>query len=220
MSSLFETPRWKKTDESDRLDHCRNHQELYLLYGRIYTPRRGHKYSTSNRLVLNLKKRPSSSNEGELYWKREAIKQFAADVIALLRPNLPPNKPRALIPMPPSKTRQHPDYDDRMEQVAQRVAQHFPNLRYWPLLKGIRDVQGSHTGTTSRDPEDVFNTIGIEETEVGNYLNEDIVYIIDDVLTSGSHFTAARKHILNYFPNIQIHGLFWAKTQSIEDFDF
>lgn len=225
MPSLFETPRWKKTDESDRLDYCQNHEQLYLFYGRIYTPRKGYKHSKTNQLVLNLKKKPTSSNERELYWKSKAINQFASEVIDFLSPNLPPNKPRALIPMPPSKTRQHPDYDDRMEQVAQLVVQRlvvqrFSNLRYWPLLKSIKDVEGSHTGNISRNPEELFKTIDVEKREVGNYLNEEIVYVIDDVLTSGSHFMAARQHILKYFPNIQISGLFWAKTQSIEDFDF
>lgn len=213
--------RWHKTDESDSLYHCPEHKSLLLIYGRIYTIGMGYAHSETNQLVLNLKKSPVNSSEAELRYKQRAIEKFASEVVGLFARIIGPypNELAALVPMPPSKTTGHPAYDDRMDKVAKKVSQEFPNVRYWPLLKGTKSVGSAHSGAGSREPEDIFKVIEVDKAEVPNYQKDEVIYIFDDVLTSGAHFTAARRRILEHFPSEGIGGLFWAKAQDPQVLD-
>lgn len=214
--------KWRQVDESIELFHCPNQDELLLIYGRIYTSRMGFDYSETNQLIINFKKSPERSNDYELRYKRNAIAQFAREAAAFLERrhrHRRRHSPVTLIPMPPSKTRAHPEYDDRVEQVAQRIEKKLSNVRCCPLLQGIQDVDSYHTRSTPRDPNEIFSIIEVDDNEIFDCDDNEIIYVIDDILTSGAHFTAARRHILECYPDIEVRGLFWAKAQDPDDFN-
>jgi len=209
---MTEQLKWRKTDESTHLYHFPNHQEFYLFYGRIYTPRQGYSYSPTNRLILNLKKSPHAS-EVELRYKASAIQQFAQEVISLFS-HFKPESSFMLVPMPPSKAKSHLDYDNRLEQVAAIVASQLTNVSVLPILLTCQSSEGYHTNSTSRNPNELYELMGIDENCKSSYQEGKILVVIDDVLTSGAHFSAAQRHLQETFPESRIIGIFWAKADS------
>jgi hypothetical protein len=209
--------RWRKTDESVELFHCPEHTDLGLYYARTYTIGQGYRYSSTNQLVLNLKISPNQPAD-RLVYKNRAIVQCAREVAEFFTQSVNPDLPIILVPMPPSKTRSHPEYDDRMEQVAQQVDQRCSNVMWAPLLETIVDGESYHSRSDSREPDDLYRLMEINHERVESYDADTHVVLLDDVLTSGSHFSAARRHLLNYFDDANIHGLFWAKAERVEMF--
>ena len=218
MQMMFpaEEVRWRKTDESVRLDHCAEHKNLWLIYGRTYTPRAGYTHSQTNQLILNLKILPTA-DEVRIRYKREAIQRFEKELNELLNgfSYKYPAVSMALVPMPPSKTIGHPDYDDRIDQVALTVSKHLNNVSYLPLLYRTQDALSSHQNPACRrSSEQVYRDLSINEPMAMCYRNGTFLIILDDVLTSGAHFSGARRRLLERFPGAGIGGIFWAKAQA------
>lgn len=209
--------RWRKTDESVELFYCPEHAELQLFYGRIYTVGQGYEYSRTNQAVLNLKMSPASSVK-RLVYKSRAIDQCSHELTEFLTRSVDPLLPLILVPIPPSKTRSHPEYDDRMEQVAEQVVQRCPNVTCLPLIYTITDSESFHSRSDSRTPDEIYRLMAINTSQVALYNPEAHIVLLDDVLTSGSHFTAARRHLLEYFVDATIHGIFWAKAERTDQF--
>jgi predicted amidophosphoribosyltransferase len=209
--------RWRKIDESDWLAHCLDAANSNLFYGRIYTKGQGYKYSKTNQLILNLKISPRDSHR--LTHKRKAIEQFAEEVIDLCEQLSQPNRLYYLIPIPPSKSKTHPEYDDRIEQVARLIEAKFQNVTCLPLLFSQYDSQSSHTSNAHRNPQEIYQSIAVDSNLCSIYQAGGRFIVIDDVLTSGAHFSAARQHLIETYPEANISGLFWAKTEEhyIED---
>lgn len=152
-----------------------------------------------------------------LKYKQRAIERFASEVTDFFRRYLDPDRQVTLVPMPPSKIRSHPDYDDRLEQVAQRVASFCDQVTWLPLLKGIRNMESYHLSTQFRDPDEIFEAIAIDGSLISQYQKGSVLFILDDILTSGAHFTAAVRHIEAVLPDAVIAGIFWAKAQALRD---
>lgn len=209
--------RWRKTDESIFLAHCPNHAEQFLFFARIYTIGQGYQFSTTNQLIFNLKKSPQSSS-AELYYKRRSIRQFAQEVIALFQAQLSPARSITLVPMPPSKDRFHPAYDDRMEQVASAIATEFTNVEWLPMLQATGSRESSHLRSGRRDPNQIYQLMAIDQAEASRYQAGSTIALLDDVLTSGAQFAAARRRIAEVLPDADVIGIFWAKAVSADDF--
>lgn len=214
MTSFFGDARWRRTDDSIWLYNCPEHKELNLIYGRIYTVGEGYQFSDTNQQISNLKIKPSETQR--LRWKRIAINKFASELTALLRANVPADRSMALIPIPPSKTPRHPDYDDRLLQVARAVATNLAAVRCWPLLECVVDRDSLHTGNSQRATQEVYRSIGIDESVFATRNEDEIFCLLDDVLTSGASFSAARNKLLERFPEKRISGLFWAKAEQAQ----
>lgn len=212
---------WRRTsEEADYLHNCPNHAEMSLIYGRIYTPRAGYNYSDTNNLINNFKKSPKASSP-ELHYKKKAIEQFASELAILATILLVENYKAglAIVPMPPSKIRSHPEYDDRVEQVARMIANRLKEqATYFPVLLGSTDRDAAHLSGSTRDPEVIYRCMTIDESIAIQYDEKRHLVVIDDVLTSGAHFAAAYRHLHQRFPEARITGVFWAKSQSPSDF--
>ena len=217
MTGLFKGARWRRTDDSIWLYNCPEHKDLNLIYGRIYTVEEGYQFSETNQQISNLKIKPSETQR--LRWKRVAINKFATELIALLRTNIPANRSMALIPIPPSKTPTHPEYDDRLLQVARAVAASLANVRCWPVLECVVDRESLHAGNARRTTDEVYRSIGINEGVFAGRNDDEILCLLDDVLTSGASFSAARNKLLERLPGKKISGLFWAKAEQAETDD-
>jgi predicted amidophosphoribosyltransferase len=211
MTNLFGDARWRRTDDSVWLRNCPEHKEFNLIYGRIYTVGEGYQFSDTNQQISNLKIKPSETQR--LRWKRIAINKFADELTALLKANIPSDRSLALIPIPPSKTSSHPEYDDRLLQVARAVAAKLASVRCWPVLECVIDRESFHTGIAQRTVQDVYRSIAINESVYSSRNNDEIFCLMDDVLTSGASFSAARNKLLERFPNKKISGVFWAKAE-------
>lgn len=208
--------RWRKTDESVILAHCPDHEQGFLFYARTYTAGQGYQYSETNQLILNLKIRQDDvkRNSQRLQYKQRAIQQFAKEVTALLRDQLEPESSLILVPMPPSKERSDPEYDDRVEQVTKAVAASIEGVSWLPLIHMTKSIESYHLRSDGRNPDDIYVAMQLDEEIAKHYESNSIIALIDDVLTSGAHFTAARRHIQERFPDATVVGIFWAKAVS------
>jgi len=213
MPSSSGNSRWRKTDESVRLVHCPDHCDQFLFYARTYTVGMGYQYSQTNQLIFNLKKSVGATSP-ELFYKRQAIQKFTGEVVELLNRY---SEPLTLVPMPPSKARSHPEYDDRLEQVAGGVAAALPDIAWLPLLYAKDSIESSHSGS-GRSADMLYDWLQVDRSVGDRYQEDTTIALLDDVLTSGAHFTAARRRLLEAFPDARVIGIFWAKAVSAGDF--
>lgn len=209
--------RWREADDSIVLVHCPDELKPDLLYARIYTVGRDFRFSETNNQIFNLKMSPNASPQ-RLRYKQRACRQMADEVIALLQEHLPSDQSLTLVPMPPSKARSHPEYDDRLEQVAEMIAGRFSNVDWLPLLYSTQSVESYHLRPVVRDPEQLYELMQVDVTDRQQLRPDTILALLDDVLTSGAHFTAARRHLVEAFPDSAVIGIFWAKAVSPDDF--
>ncbi len=205
--------RWRKADKSVVLAHCPDHEKKEIFYARIYTIGQGYKYSTTNDHIINLKHPPNSAS-GPLQYKKVAIRQFAQELAGFF--NFNSSIQFAAVPVPPSKTRGHALYDDRLEQVVKQVEQLCQNVVAFPVLEGIVDMDPYHSGA-GRSAQGCFDAMQIvaDQRKLYGQSTGRLIAVVDDVLTSGAHYEAARWHLQREFPGDQGIGVFWAKAESL-----
>lgn len=155
--------------------------------------------------ILNLKKPVVRRGLPQWDYKEQAIKKFAAEIAAAL----PPARATwAIVPMPPHCSRDDAEHDDRMERVAEIVA----NQRGWPhraLLHTRQTRQPLHATNYPRDPAQIADTLEIDEA-LANPEPEGIL-LLDDVLTTGCSIVAASLVLRRRFPTAEIFGIFIAR---------
>ena len=204
--------KWRKTDSSMVLVNCPEHAQLELFYARTYTPGAGYKYSETNDLINNLK-RPVDRPEAQLAYKRQSIDRFSLELITFLNGALKPGNKIFLVPTPPSKTKANQEYDDRIEQVAIKVAATICNVILFPRITGTLDLEAVHETNTSRTKKIILESLSIEESLVARYEKGGVIAILDDIFTSGAHYSAMRERLLQAFPDARIVGFFWARSE-------
>lgn len=85
------------------------------------------------------------------------------------------------------------------------------------LVVQRQSYEASHTATTRARPEDLIALYAIDET-ISQPAPQQIL-IVDDVLTTGSHFVAMRQVLEARFPGVWIGGLFVARRKLADDAD-
>jgi len=203
--------RWRKAGESEVFCNCPNHEDKFIFFARIYTVHRGFDYSETNNLISNFKKKPNSSSL-ILRYKTLAIERFAAESCKLFCYTSALQHKFSLVPVPPSKLINNPEFDDRVDRVARRVASLCTNVTYRPLLKGIKNRDPAHKSNEYRSMETIYESISIDSQLVSQYQPGTILVIFDDVTTSGASFEASRLHLQKTFPGEKIIGVIWAKA--------
>ena len=194
-------PDYSHLDESD---------ECYFL--REYTSKQGFNYGKTNDLISNLHKRPSKWKDTPTVWrhKTKAIVQVAQEFFKVLPTEWVGQM--TFVPIPPSKIRSDPDFDDRMWKVLEKLDSLVQcNFDFRELVCAKESMKGSH----ACEPGDRATPIELYK----NYLiDEDkttplprIICVIDDVLTTGSHFKAMKRILSERFSGIQIIGVFIAR---------
>lgn len=198
--------RWKRTDATDDLKYCPHHEQFSLIYAREYAIGRGFSYSETNSLISNLKASPLSTNRK--HYKQQAIEHFARELVQLIG-----ETELILIPNPPSKTAIHPEYDDRIVQVARKVETACEGVEVAELLRRSRDAKAASSGG-GRTVEKRKSTLQVD-ADLARELSKRsrAVFLLDDMLTSGSSFEAARQLLEPY--GLDVFGLFWARAKDI-----
>jgi hypothetical protein len=107
--------RFRKVDETTRQDHyyLQPDDECYFLYE--YTAHAGWQHAT-NQLIFNLKKKLGA---GGYHYKAPAIARCAAEFTPAINDAWLASA--AFVPVPPSKAKGDPLYDDRMVQVCRKL---------------------------------------------------------------------------------------------------
>lgn len=194
-------------------DHARLVAGDECFYFGEYTARKGFAFSEMNNLILNLKKSVDLIGSAQWRWKEKAI----VDASQLFREALSSNGLFTLIPIPPSKAKNDPLYDDRMLRILHHAVDSWiaPDIRELVLQR------------TSTDAVHLTDDRPALQTLIDNYfIDEEKIYpipvnifIIDDVLTTGCHFKAMQHILRQQFPNANIYGIFIARRVP-EAFEF
>lgn len=180
------------------------------FYYFVYTSDKGFSHSKTNELILNFKKKLDRQGKPDFKYKGEAIKE-----IAKLLSNLSQNSidKSTFVPIPPSKSKANPLYDDRIVQ-ALRLGLKEKNADIRELVNQTSDTVECHI-SGKRDVKALESILKIDEDLVDGV--KEYIVIVDDVLTTGCHYIAMKNVLLKRFPDAKIIGLFIARREIIND---
>lgn len=193
----------KEFDEEIRRDHSymRPDDDCYyfveFVKGAGYGP-------PGNSFINNLKKKPSKRGTYEWQHKLRAID----DAAETLRHELPGDwlENSTFVPIPPSKAKDHPEYDDRMSQVLHKLGQ---DVDVRELVYQKESMDETHTLLQRHSIEELVDNYEIDEDET--YPEPTHIIIVDDVMTAGKHFRAMVSVLEEKFPRVPISGVFLAR---------
>lgn len=204
-----------KIDALTLPDHHYLDAQDICYYAGEYTAGEGHAYSETNQLILNFKKSMDKRGTAQWQYKERAILQAAA----IFRAAIKPDAEITFVPIPPSKAKNDPLYDDRMLQLLQAVCKgRHTDIR--ELVVQRESSSAAHLSDTRPTPDELVANYQLDES-----LAEpapQTIFVVDDVLTTGCHFKAVKQVLGRRFPEARIVGLFLARRapKSVDlDFD-
>lgn len=113
-----------------------------------------------------------------------------------------------LVPMPPSKVKSDPMYDDRLIQMLQVLGTGL-QLDIREMIAQRRSTGAAHSTEARPRVDELRDNYLIDEALVDPPPR--VIGVIDDVLTTGSHFKAAQLLLRSRFPAVKVYGIFVAR---------
>jgi hypothetical protein len=201
--------RLSKIDETNIGDHSRLLPADICLFLWEYTANEGFSFSTTNGLILNLKKKPSERlTKGGWQYKASAINKAAEALTEAL--NVDWLKIATLVPAPPSKATDHPDYDDRVEQIVRKLGPPGLQLDVRPMIRNRSSRAAAHESNSRPTVQELIDNMELDET-MASSAPVRTIGIFDDMLTTGTTFRAMATMLGQRFPNTKITGIFIAR---------
>jgi len=203
--------RFREIDETNCKPHVFYGGEDKWLFLYEKTSGRDYTFSDTNNLISNLKK-PVNSSDAVLQWKKKAIQASAT----ALRNGINDKwlDIGTFVPVPPSKAPDDPLYDNRMERIC-RMIRSKVDVRNLVIQKGSM-VATHERGDGQRI---TFNEL-IDSYQIDEGLADPeptCIAIVDDVLTTGTHFQAMKSVLEQRFPSAKFVGMFIARRIFPED---
>lgn len=193
---------WKKIDQASETFPVRLDLADICYYAREYISGAGYKASECNQLISNFKKPVEKKcNHYEWQHKLKAIRQFSQELARLFKDGA------VLAAIPSSKCKSDPDYDPRLDDSLSLLSRINTTLKIVEPFHTVGTVQAVHLGG-ERNVEAFYRNLRWD----GIGMSTDHLVLIDDVITTGAHFKACQRLILEQQPQISVLGVFWAKT--------
>ena len=186
-------------DDSNRGLHFFLEKTDYCFFCLEYIRRASYQKSYANSFIKNFKKPVNRKGQTDYKYKEKAINTAIENFTRLLL-----NQSGILVPTPPSKTRQHPDYDDRMARTVQGVEKRIEEkqgnkrLKAIELVKQTIDMIPSSVSEKRPPISELLKGYRIQEDvskETLDEISEQVIFIMDDMLTTGRHFKAMQQTI-------------------------
>ena len=193
-------------DELTRSDHSFLEESDSCYYLGEYTARRGYTFSETNNLIINLKKPLDRRDRPEWQYKEIAILDAGKALSRALTQSC--IRSATFVPMPPSKSREDPLYDDRMIRVI-RAIRPTGEIDLREILYQESTMPSLHMSDSTRSPSRISAYYSIDEDLCEPCPSQ--IIVCDDVLTTGAHFKAAQSLLSERFPRIPIQGVFIAR---------
>ncbi|WP_339053466.1 hypothetical protein [Arsenophonus endosymbiont of Crataerina pallida] len=205
----------QKIDELTLGHHFHLTEDDICLYFGEYTAEKGFAFSNTNNLILNLKKDVLKKDKPEYKYKKRAIKQIAS-FLSEYRDYL---LKCTVVPVPPSRCKLDPKYDDRLINILDECKKINSTVDFRELITQRETLIASHNSSNRPSCEELANNYEFHGSLANNIRSTIIIF--DDVLTAGSHYKAMKTVIKQHIPDVQIIGLFIARTirNIIDDFD-
>jgi predicted amidophosphoribosyltransferase len=207
---MSENPSWIRVDESVSLYCCPDAHQHDIFYSRIYTSGQGFRFSETNNLISNYQKGPNAQ-PNILSHRARAIRTFVKELEEFFS-KLSNQYSFYIVPTPPSTLRTNPQYDPRVEEVAERASQNFPHIEVASCVETILEIEKSKANTERRSAERIYDTLSVIPEKLPPDNPKSAVLILDDVLTSGAHFEAMRRRLREHLRYALIGGVYWARA--------
>ncbi len=110
------------------------------------------------------------------------------------------------MPIPPSKTKGHPEYDDRIMRICRAID---PGLDIRELILQRETMVADHESDHRHSVDDLVANYELQEALCEPAPQK--IAIIDDVLTVGTHFKAMQHILRERFSEAKIVGFFVAR---------
>jgi len=200
--------RFTRIDELTRPDHYHLGPDDECYFLGEYTARAGWSHSATNQLIFNLKKPLSRRGHSDWRYKGIAIAQAGEALRAGFQPDVLSEYRPTLIPIPPSKSRADPLYDDRMLQVLSEMCNGMQcDIRELVLQQS--STVAAHETDSRPGPADLVANYVIDAALASP--EPELIFVFDDVLTTGAHFLAVKQVLVGRFPGTQVIGFFVAR---------
>jgi len=198
--------RLSKIDELTRPDHTFLEAGDDCYYLGEYTARAGFAFSGTNDLIQNLKKPMDRRGTPQWKWKTWAISRSAE----MLREAVPEQwlAQATFMPIPPSKTKEHPDYDSRLLQILKKLGE-GRQLDVRELVVMSESIDPAHLTEDPRSVRELVRKMKLDRAVAKSA--PEAICVFDDVLTTGAHFKAVQMFLKTEFPNVPMAGLFLAR---------
>jgi hypothetical protein len=169
------------------------------------------KYPT-NGFIANFQIPVACKTENPYRYKHKvAAITFAAQALSELLP-ADWRKAGTFVPMPPSKIKDDPDHDPRLLRTLKAIKPPLADIR--ELVLQTENVDSKQKGLR---PEDRSEHYHIDE-ELSDP-EPSLIFVVDDVLTTGSHFKAVQTILARRFPGALVCGVFLARAVRPDEAD-
>jgi hypothetical protein len=213
-------PRLTVLGDLERHDHYHLPPDAKCYFWGEYTPyehTNGLKwdFSPTNRLITNFKKKMDRAGRPDWRYKQEAIQQIALKFSQFWKWNEFHQSHRVmLVPMPPSRQRTDPMYDSRMLDVLNLMARNVGlELDIRDCLSFSGAFGASHESDDRPTPDDLYADLSFINPAGCSTGQPGVIFLFDDMLTTGAHFTAANRRLASVFPGVQVVANFIARRR-------
>jgi hypothetical protein len=198
-------------DETNRGQHAfLEAGDRCLFFGEFFAGK-GHRGGGTNQLILNFKTLPSIAR------RSPARRKHKDDAIAIVARGLREVLGRdqierlSLVPIPPSKTAEHPDHDDRLTRALTMACAGFDaDIR--PLLQRSSSTESDHTTAERLTPEALHALLRVDAAAAAARPVRETLVLFDDVITTGKSFKCCMRRLREVIaPSVPIIGLFVAR---------
>jgi hypothetical protein len=198
--------RFTQIDDLTRPDHYYLKPEDNCYFLGEYTAGAGYSFSPTNGIISNFKKSVDKRWKPEWRYKEQAITEISvAFRVAFGEESL---NTITLVPIPPSKAKTDPMYDDRMVRMLSAIRSN-PRLDIRELIFQAGSTSAAHESLIRPRPEEIELLYQLDASVFAP--QPEVIVLVDDVLTTGAHFKAAQAILAQQFPNIRTIGAFVAR---------
>jgi len=208
-------PRLTVVNDIERIDHYHLPADARCYFWGDYTPHEHTnglrwRYSPTNQLIANFKKKMDRAGQSDWHYKIEATVTIANAFSQFWRwQELLQTHRVTLIPIPPSKPRNDPMYDPRMyDMLVEMASRTGLPLDIRDCLSFNGQFDASHESDNRPTPDDLYATLAFDAAAGRPQQQPGVIYLFDDMLTTGAHYVAAVRRLGEFFPDIQIVGNF------------
>jgi predicted amidophosphoribosyltransferase len=195
MTSASTFPlRLTKVDDLTRPDHfyLTAADDCYFLGE--YTARQGYGFSSTNQLIFNFTKKMDRRGLTAAAFRDSLADRARQDL--------------TFVPVPPSKAKGDPLYDDRLLQMLRGIWPGQPADIRELVLQSV-STDAVHDQDQRPSPSDLEARYILDQTLL--HPAAGIIAVVDDVVTTGAHFVAVRNKLREAFPATNIVSLFIAR---------
>jgi hypothetical protein len=180
-------------------DHC-----AFLAQ---YRAGQGYQAGSCSQLIRNFKCSPSVAR---LDARRGRYKQQAIATLAQwLRGALTREQAEhcTWVPIPPSKRRDHPEFDDRLSRTLHLAFAGY-DVDVRELLYQAQSTLADHAGPSRLGAAALYGLLRLDATALVYLPVRERIAVFDDVLTSGKHYKCCERRLREALPGTPVSGVF------------